>query len=381
MKSSIPFNKPYVTGKEQDAIAQVFANGKFCGNGSETQASQALLKEIVSTSRALLTQSCTAALEMSAILADLEPGDEVIMPSFTFVSTANAVVLRGAVPVFVDIRPDTFNLDESLIEEAITERTKAIMVVHYAGVGCEMDKITAIAKKHGLLVLEDAAQCMFAYYKGQHLGGIGDLGAFSFHETKNIQSGEGGALTVNNEALASRAEIIWEKGTNRSQFMRGVVDKYTWVDVGSSFLPGEITAAFLRVQLEAGQDITRQRLDVWHRYHAELEVLDEAGALRRPRIPEHCEHNAHMYEVLLPDGERQDRFLAGLRERGVHAVFHYVPLHTAPAGQRFGRAVGDLEVTNDTFSRLVRLPMWAGMNDQEVSHVIESVHSVAATIE
>ena len=381
MNVQVPFNKPYQTGTEQDAVAQVFGSEKFCGNGNETRAAQALLREIIATPHALLTQSCTAALEMSAILADLDPGDEVIMPSFTFVSTANAVVLRGAVPVFVDIRPDTFNIDDSLIEEAITGRTRAIMVVHYAGVGCEMDAIKAIAEKHGLLVLEDAAQCMFSYYKGQHLGGIGDLGAFSFHETKNIQSGEGGALVVNNEALAPRAEIIWEKGTNRSQFMRGIVDKYTWVDMGSSFLPGEITAAFLRVQLEAGEEITRKRLAIWNRYHAELESLDTAGSLRRPRIPAHCEHNAHMYEVLLPDGERQDRFLDGLRQYGVQAVFHYVPLHSAPAGKRFGRAVGELDVTNDTFSRLVRLPLWAGMSEQEVSHVIESVHSVAATIE
>lgn len=374
---NVPFNRPYLVGNEMQAVNAVLKSDRLCGNGFQSSKSHDLLKRIVGSDQTLLTNSCTAALEMCALLADLQPGDEVIMPSFTFVSTANAVVLRGAVPVFVDIRTDTFNIDERLIESAITERTRAIMVVHYGGVSCEMDEINAIARRRGLLVIEDAAQGMFAYYRGRHLGSLGDMSAFSFHETKNIQSGEGGALCVNNERFNARAEILWEKGTNRSQFLKGVVDKYTWVDVGSSFLPSEITAAFLNVQLQHGEEITRLRLSIWQRYHDAFKDLELEGALRRPMVPGHCTHNAHLYPVLLPDGEKQDRFLALLREKGVNAVFHYVPLHSAPAGKHFGREAGPLSVTVDTFNRLVRLPLWAGMSNGEVGYVCEQVCSVA----
>lgn len=374
---NIPFNKPYLTNAEMQAVDTVLHSDRLCGNGAQTAACHQLLADIVTTKRALLTNSCTAALEMCALLADLQSGDEVIMPSFTFVSTANAIVLRGAVPVFVDIRPDTFNLDERLIEEAITDKTRAIMVVHYAGVSCEMDEVLKIAARHDLFVLEDAAQGMFAYYRGRHLGSMGDMSAFSFHETKNIQSGEGGALCVNNEKFMERAEILWEKGTNRSQFLRGVVDKYTWVDVGSSFLPSEITAAILNVQLQHGEEITHRRLSIWQRYHEAFSELEMEGLLRRPVVPQHCKHNAHMYPVLLPDSQSQDRFLAGLRERGVDAVFHYVPLHSSPAGKRLGKVSGDLPVTADVFSRLVRLPLWAGMSDSEVDYVSDQVALVS----
>lgn len=374
---NIPFNVPYLTGREGQELNKVLRSERLCGNGGETAGSQRALSNIVGSPRTLLTNSCTAALEMCALLVDLKSGDEVIMPSFTFVSTANAVALRGAVPVFVDIRGDTFNLDETLIEAAITERTRAIMVVHYAGVSCEMDAILEIAQRYRLVVIEDAAQGMFAYYRGRHLGSIGDLSAFSFHETKNIQSGEGGALCVNNESFSARAEILWEKGTNRSQFLKGVVDKYTWVDIGSSFLPSELTAVMLRAQLEHGEEITKKRLYVWNRYHNALQEVERLGRLRRPVVPVHCQHNAHMYPVLLPDTVSQDFFLEELRRVDVHAVFHYVPLHSSPAGRRFGRPSGALPVTNDVFSRLVRLPLWAGMTDEHVDYVCENVQGAA----
>ena len=356
-----PFNKPYMTGKELWYIAQAHAKAHLAGDGSFSKQCATWLESRTGAHKAMLTHSCTAALEMAAMLADVQPGDEVIMPSYTFVSTANAFVLRGAVPVFVDIRPDTLNIDESLIEEAITERTRAIVPVHYAGVGCEMDAIMAIARRRGLLVVEDAAQGVMASYKGRALGAIGDLGALSFHETKNIISGEGGALLASNAKLAERAEIIREKGTNRSQFYRGQVDKYTWVDVGSSYLPGEIIAAFLWAQMEEADAITRQRLALWNTYHQWLAEAERAGKLRRPIVPAHCVHNAHMYYVLLPDLAERTRFIARLREAGIHTVFHYIPLHSAPAGRRFARAHGELKVTDDVADRLVRLPMWSGL--------------------
>ncbi len=369
---NIPFNKPYMTGKELGYIAQAHANGHMAGDGGFTKRCSAWLEARTGAKRALLTHSCTAALEMAAILADLQPGDEVIMPSYTFVSTANAFVLRGAVPVFVDIRPDTLNIDETQIEAAITPKTRAIVVVHYAGVGCEMDEIVAIADKHGLLVIEDAAQAVMARYKGRPLGAIGQMGTLSFHETKNIISGEGGALLVNDARYAERAEIIREKGTNRSQFFRGQVDKYTWVDIGSSYLPGEIITAFLWAQMEEAESITRQRLALWDIYHQRLAAAEAAGKLLRPVVPAHCEHNAHMYYLLLPDLERRTAFIERLRKKGIQTVFHYIPLHGAPAGRRYGRAQGKLNVTSEMSDRLVRLPLWLGLGEHQ-EQVIEAV--------
>jgi dTDP-4-amino-4,6-dideoxygalactose transaminase len=359
----IPFNKPFLTGRELAYIAEAHANGHLSGDGAFTRRCHASLEKISGCHRALLTHSCTAALEMTALLLDLQPGDEVIMPSFTFVSTANAFVLRGARPVFVDIHPDTLNLDERLLEAAITPRTKAICVMHYAGVGCEMDTIMALARKHGLRVIEDAAQGILSTYKGRPLGSIGDLGAFSFHETKNVISGEGGALLINDPALVERAEILREKGTDRSRFFRGQVDKYSWVDAGSSYLPGEITAAFLAAQLEEAETITRRRLAIWGRYHAWAEPFERSGLVRRPIIPEPCTHNAHMYYLLLPSLERRTAFIAHLKASGVHAVFHYIPLHSSPAGRRFGRGSGALTVTDDIAERLVRMPLWLGLEE------------------
>jgi len=356
----IPFNKPFMTGRELAYIAQAHANGHLSGDGQFTKRSHAWLQQRLQASHALLTHSCTAALEMAALLLDLSPGDEVILPSYTFVSTASAFALRGAVPVFVDVRADTLNIDERLVEAAITPRTKAICVVHYAGVACEMDTILDIANRHGLAVVEDAAQAIMSTYKGRPLGTIGDLGTLSFHETKNIISGEGGALLCRDPRFGERAEILREKGTNRSRFFRGQVDKYTWVDVGSSFLPGEITAAFLCAQLEEADEINARRLAIWDRYHSWAEQHEQAGRLIRPTVPEHCQHNAHMYYMLLPDLEQRSRFIATLRAKGVQSVFHYIPLHSSPAGERCGRAHGDLSVTNNLSERLVRMPLWLG---------------------
>jgi dTDP-4-amino-4,6-dideoxygalactose transaminase len=312
---------------------------------------------------------------MAALLLDIEPGDEIIMPSYTFVSTANAFVLRGGVPVFVDIREDTLNLDERLIEAAITPRTRAIVPVHYAGVSCEMDTITEIAKRHGLKVVEDAAQGVMARYKGRTLGSIGDLGAYSFHETKNVISGEGGALLVNDPSLALRAEIIREKGTDRGRFFRGEVDKYTWQEVGSSFLPGELIAAFLWAQLEEAKRITDDRLAIWDRYHSLLEPLEAKGILRRPIVPDECEHNAHMYYVLLaPEIDRQ-QVLSEMKRRAIFSVFHYVPLHSSPAGRRYGRPHGDLNVTDSQSERLVRLPLWVGLSEREQARIVSALAS------
>lgn len=372
MPARITFNRPYMTGKELERIAAAHAKGHLSGDGDATRECHQWLERQTGSKRALLTHSCTAALEMAALLLDLVPGDEVIMPSFTFVSTANAFVLRGAVPVFVDIRADTLNLDEKLIEAAITSRTRAICVVHYAGVGCEMDAIMAIANRHGLAVVEDAAQGILASYKGRPLGNIGRFGAFSFHETKNVISGEGGALLVNDQNDIERAEIIREKGTNRSQFFRGEVDKYTWVDVGSSFLPSEIVAAFLAAQLEEATAITARRLAIWNRFHAFAETHEQAARVRRPIVPDECVHNAHMYYLLLPDLAARERFLGKLREFDIHAVFHYVPLHSSPAGKQFGRAHGNLAVTDDSSDRLVRLPLWLGI-EEHMDRVLEAV--------
>ena len=367
----IPFNKPYMTGKELFYIADAHFNGMLAGDGNFTKRCNAWLEHRIGCRKALLTHSCTAALEMAAILADIQPGDEVIMPSYTFVSTANAFVLRGGIPVFVDIRPDTLNIDETKIEAAVTARTKAIVPVHYAGVGCEMDVIMDIARRHDLLVIEDAAQGIMSAYKGRALGSIGHMAALSFHETKNIISGEGGALLINDERFAERAEIIREKGTNRSQFFRGQVDKYTWVDVGSSYLPGEIIAAFLWAQMEEADDITRRRLAVWDIYHAAFERLELSGDVRRPVIPAACRHNAHMYYLLLPDLEARTDILARLKLSGINAVFHYVPLHSSPAGKRLGRTHGSLDVTNRQSERLLRLPLWVGLSAEQQGRIAE----------
>ncbi len=371
MTERIPFNWPHMTGKELYHIAQAHFHGSLAGDGPYTKRCHAWLETRTGCDKALLTHSCTAALEMSALLLDIQPGDEVIMPSYTFVSTANAFVLRGGVPVFVDIREDTLNLDERLIASAITPRTRAIVPVHYAGVACEMDSILATAKKHRVLVVEDAAQGVMASYKGRALGSLGDLGAYSFHETKNVISGEGGALLVNHPALALRAEIIREKGTDRSRFFRGEVDKYTWQEVGSSFLPGELIAAFLWAQLEESERITQERLRSWQRYHEHLESFETRGQLRRPVVPPECQHNAHMYYVVLaPDVDRQ-KVLDALKLSGVGAVFHYVPLHSSPAGRRYGRPHGAMTVTDTQAARLVRLPLWMGITQAQQARVID----------
>ena len=369
-----------MTGKELWYISQAHANGHLAGDGEFTRRCNAWLENRVGCNKALLTHSCTAALEMTAILADLQPGDEVIMPSYTFVSTANAFVLRGAVPVFVDIRPDTLNIDEARIEEAITDKTKAIVVVHYAGVACEMDTIMEIAERHDLLVIEDDAQGMGSSYKGRPLGSIGHLAAVSFHETKNIISGEGGALLVNSPRFSERAEMIREKGTNRSQFFRGQVDKYTWVEVGSSYLPSELIAAFLWAQMEEADAITQRRLDIWNTYHQWFASLEEQGKVRRPVIPPDCKHNAHMYYLLLPDLEQRTAFIESLKEQGIGAVFHYIPLHDSPMGKKYGRTSGDLKNTQELSERLVRLPLWLGMEEDLVDVIRQIVDALSATV-
>ena len=362
---TIPFNKPHMTGRELFYISEAHHHGWLAGDGKFSKLCHKELERVTGAARALLTHSCTAALEMAAILANIGPGDEVIMPSYTFVSTANAFVLRGAIPVFVDIRSDTLNLDERLVEAAITPRTRAIVPVHYAGVACEMDALLDIAHRHGLILIEDAAQGYGSSYKGRPLGTLGALGAFSFHETKTVISGEGGALIVNDAALAGRAEIIREKGTNRSSFFRGQVDKYTWVDIGSSFLPSELVAAFLWAQLQEADRINAERLAIWQWYHDFFEPLEAAGSLRRPVIPSDCTHNGHMYYLLLDDLEQRSRFIAALKAREIGAVFHYVPLHSSPAGQRFGRVASTMAVTDRQSDRLVRLPLWLGMGEQQ----------------
>ena len=373
MTERVPFNRPFMTGKELHYITEAKFGNMLAGDGPFTKNCHEWLERESGCDKALLTHSCTAALELAALLLDIKPGDEVIMPSYTFVSTANAFVLRGGVPVFVDIREDTLNLDERLIEAAITPRTRAIVPVHYAGVACEMDAIMTLANRHGLKVVEDAAQGVMASYKGRILGSIGDLGAYSFHETKNIISGEGGALLVNDPALATRAEIIREKGTDRSRFFRGEVDKYTWQEVGSSFLPGELIAAFLWAQLEEAQSITNKRLAIWQRYHEQLAPLEQKGLLRRPIVPADCQHNAHMYYVLLgPEIDRQN-VLSELKKNDIYSVFHYVPLHSSPGGQRYGRAHGELEVTIRQSERLVRLPMFFELSEGDQERVEEAV--------
>ena len=363
--AAIPFNRALLTGNERGYIDEALGSRFLSGDGPYTKRCNALLEAMTKTHKALLTHSCTAALEMAAILADVGAGDEIIMPSYTFVSTANAFVLRGAIPVFVDVRPDTLNLDENKVADAISPRTRAIAPVHYAGVGCEMDGLLAIARANDLLVIEDAAQGVGASYKGQALGAIGHMGCLSFHETKNVVSGEGGALLINDERFIERAEIVREKGTNRSQFFRGQVDKYTWVDIGSSYLPSELVAAFLCAQLEQADEINRHRLAIWQAYHERFAELERRERVRRPIVPADARHNAHMYYLLLPDLEARTAVIESLKERGIGAVFHYVPLHSAPAGRKYGRVHGSMAVTEDVADRLLRLPLWPDM----ASHV------------
>lgn len=376
---NIPFNKPYMTGKELWYISQAHASGHLAGDGNFTKKCSAWLEQRIGSRKALLTHSCTAALEMAAILADIQPGDEVIMPSYTFVSTSNAFVLRGATPVFVDIRADTLNIDETKIEAAITPRTKAIVPVHYAGVPCDMDAIMDIARRHDLLVIEDAAQGIMSSYKGRALGSIGHMAALSFHETKNIISGEGGALLINDARFVARAEIIREKGTNRSQFFRGQVDKYTWVDIGSSFLPGEIVAAFLWAQLEDADQINQRRLDIWNQYHRAFAGLEAQGKVQRPTVPDDCVHNAHMYYLMLPDLPTRTALITRLKEKGIQTVFHYIPLHSSPLGKEMGRAMGDMSNTDNTGARLLRLPMWLGLEEMLPAMIAEIVAEIERT--
>lgn len=372
----IPFNLPYMTGKELHYIANAYFNARLAGDGRFTKLCHDWLEATTGCKAGLLTHSCTAALEMSAILLDIVPGDEIIMPSFTFVSTANAFVLRGGIPVFVDIEESTLNIDPRLIESAITPRTRAIVPVHYAGVACDMDEIIQIASRRELKVVEDAAQGVMSRYKGKALGSIGDLGAYSFHETKNIISGEGGALLVNNSDFVRRAEIIREKGTDRSRFFRGEVDKYTWQDLGSSFLPGELIAAFLWAQLEESRRITTTRLELWNGYHERLVYLESAGKLRRPVIPANCEHNAHMYYIRLASHIDREKVLMGLRRNDIAAVFHYVPLHSSPMGIRCGRPHGELKVTEHQSASLIRLPLFAGLTEAQQDRIVHVLSKV-----
>jgi dTDP-4-amino-4,6-dideoxygalactose transaminase len=370
----IPFNKPFTIGGELENIAAAVREGHLAGDGRFTRQCHEWLERRLGARRALLTHSCTAALEMAAILCDLKPGDEVIMPSFTFVSTANAFVLRGAVPVFVDVRRDTFNLDERLVEAAVTPRTRAIVPVHYAGVACEMDALMALARKRGLLMVEDAAQGMLAEYKGRKLGAIGHLGCLSFHETKNVISGEGGALLVNDERLIARAEVIREKGTNRAQFFRGEVDKYSWVDIGSSYLPSELVGAFLWAQLEQAESINAKRVRLCAAYRQGLEPLAARGAFALPqREPPGVTGNGHMFYILLKDLATRSQLIAHLKARGIHSVFHYVPLHSAPAGRKFGRAAGSMAVTDDVSERLLRLPLYFELTESEVAGIVAAI--------
>ena len=372
----IPFNKPFIIGHELDYIADAVAQGHLSGDGGYTKSCHRWLEEKLGTRRALLTHSCTAALEMAAILCDLQNGDEVILPSYTFVSTANAFALRGAMPVFVDIRADTLNMDENLIEAAITPRTRAIVPVHYAGVPCEMDRIMDIAQRHNLLVVEDAAQALLSTYKGRALGSIGHFGCLSFHETKNIISGEGGALLVNDDRFAKRAEIIREKGTNRSQFFRGEVDKYTWVDIGSSYLPSELVSAFLYAQLEHANEITAKRCRICTAYTTQLAPLQQAGKLRLPAFD--GDSNGHMFYIILDSLDTRTRLIAHLKAQGIHPVFHYVPLHSSPAGLKYGRVGSSMMVTDDLSKRLLRLPLHYEMSDEDTARVSSAIQGFFA---
>ena len=371
----IDFNRPAFVGKELDYIKDAVQRGMLCGDGEYTKKCSGWMQERFRVNHVMLTTSCTHALEMAAYLADIQPGDEVIMPSYTFVSTADAFVLRGAKIVFVDIRPDTMNMDEKLIEQAITPRTRAIVPVHYAGVACEMDEIMRIADKYGLKVIEDAAQGVDAFYKGRGLGTIGDFGCYSFHETKNYTMGEGGALLFQDEKYLERAEVLREKGTDRSKFFRGQVDKYRWVDYGSSYLPSELNAAYLFAQLEACEEISGKRMEIYNYYHRNLEALAREGKIEQPFVPEACTHNAHMYYIKVRDIKVRGRLIQYLRERGICSVFHYVPLHTAPAGQKFGRFAGEDVYTTRESERLLRLPMFYNLDMDDVKQIVEAINA------
>ncbi|PLR20735.1 MULTISPECIES: dTDP-4-amino-4,6-dideoxygalactose transaminase [Pantoea] len=375
----IPFNAPPIVGSEVEYMQSAMASGKLCGDGGFTRRCQQWMEQHFGSRKVLLTPSCTASLEMAALLIDLQPGDEVIMPSYTFVSTANAFVLRGATIVFVDVRPDTLNIDETLIEAAITPKTRAIVPVHYAGVACEMDSIMALAAKHKLYVIEDAAQGVMSQYKGRALGTIGHIGCFSFHETKNYTAGgEGGATLINDAKLVDRAEIIREKGTNRSQFFRGQVDKYTWRDIGSSYLMADLQAAYLWAQLEAAEQINQQRLRLWQRYYDALQPLAAAGRIELPVVPKNCRHNAHMFYIKLRDSDDRQALINWMKEAEILTVFHYIPLHSSPAGERFGRFHGDDAFTTRESERLLRLPLFYNLSDNNQRTVISSLLSFFA---
>ncbi len=371
----IDFNIPPFIGKEMIYVEEAIRSKKICGDGGFTKKCSSWLEKFTGTSRVLLTTSCTHATEMAAMLIDIQPGDEVIMPSYTFVSTADAFVLRGAKAVFVDIRPDTMNIDENLIESAITDRTRAIVPVHYAGVACEMDTICSLAKKYGLYVIEDAAQAVSATYKERFLGTIGDYGCFSFHETKNYSMGEGGALLIKNKDDIERAEIIREKGTNRSKFFRGQIDKYTWVESGSSYLPSELNAAYLWAQLEVWKDIYDNRMDSWNRYFSGLKDLEKKGCVELPVIPAECRHNAHMFYIKVKDLAERTELIHYLKGKNIHSVFHYIPLHMSPAGKKYGRFVGEDKYTTKESERLLRLPMYYGLESDDVEYIIDAIKS------
>jgi dTDP-4-amino-4,6-dideoxygalactose transaminase len=371
--AELPFNRPYRTGAEPELVLEALNGGWTGGNGPFSERCEQLLVQLTGARAALLTPSCTAALEMAAVLADVGPGDEVIVPSFTFVSTANAFVLRGATPVFVEVAPDTLTMDPEALADAVTPATRAVVPVHYAGGACAMDEIGAVAQRHALIVVEDAAQGIGATWQGRALGTLGALGALSFHETKNVACGEGGALLISDERFAERAEVLQEKGTNRAGFARGEVGFYTWVDLGSSFLMSDVTAALLLAQLERVAEITAARRALWQAYHAALEPLEREGRVQRPRFTAGTEHNGHIYYLLVADRAERDDLIRGLRSAGIQAHFHYVPLHSSPAGLRFGRAHGDLSHTDAVAARLIRLPLWVGMTEADVERVCEAV--------
>lgn len=369
----INFNKPPFVGKETEYIAESISSRKICGDGQMTKRCNEWIEKKTGAAKSLLTTSCSTALDMAAMLTDIQPGDEVILPSFTFVSTANAFALRGAKLVFVDIRPDTQNIDEKLIENAISDKTKVIAPVHYAGVGCEMDKIMEIAQKNNLKVVEDAAQGVMSTYKGKALGSIGDFGCYSFHETKNYSMGEGGSILIRDAENIEKAEIIREKGTNRSVFLRGQIDKYTWMDIGSSYLPSEINAAYLWAQLEVAEEINNDRMRSWNQYKEELSAIEQAGKLQLPYIPVECEHNAHMFYIKVANLEEREALIKYLKQNEIGAVFHYVPLHTAPAGKKHGRFNGEDKYTTNTYERLIRLPMYYGLEEEQVSYITDKI--------
>ena len=376
----IPFNRPRLVGGESEYVNEALSSGKLSGNGIFAQRCGDWLERHIGSVRVFITPSCTAALEMTALLIGLEPGDEVIVPDFAFVSTANAFALRGAVPVFVDVQPDTLNIDPDAIEAAITERTRAIVLVHYGGIACEMDRITAIARRHHLTVVEDAAHSIGASYRGRPLGSLGELATLSFHETKNIQCGEGGALLINDASYVQRAEIIQEKGTDRSRFFRGEVDKYTWRDIGSSYLLSEVGAAFLWAQLQHFEQITAERIAIWERYYDGFELEEHDGLLRRPIVPSDCAHSGHLFYLLLATPASRDAMIESLGRCGIHSVFHYLPLHDSPGGRRFGRLPGPVPVTDDISARLLRLPLWSGLGEERIAKIVGAVQSAARSV-